>query len=75
MKINGISAMIPKRNVYTPSEKNFKKLAAVTIRDARKCLRRELARESGYSLHEVLRKSRKAESTSAKEIEKLQHLI
>jgi hypothetical protein len=75
LKINGISATIPKRNAYPPTEKNFKKLAAFTVRDARKCLRRELARESGYSLREVLRESRKGESTSAKEIEKLRHLI
>jgi len=36
-------------------EKDFKKLAAVTISEARKYSQRELARASGYSLREVSR--------------------
>jgi transcriptional regulator with XRE-family HTH domain len=43
------------QTVYRLPKKDFEKLAAVTIREARKYRQRELARASGYSLREVSR--------------------
>jgi transcriptional regulator with XRE-family HTH domain len=43
------------QTVYRLPKKDFEKLAATTIREARKYSQRELARASGYSLREVSR--------------------
>jgi DNA-binding Xre family transcriptional regulator len=56
LKINGILAATPKRKSSTACrKKDFEKLAAVTIREARKYRQRELARVSGFSPRHVSR--------------------